>query len=758
MRKKFGLFFSFLGFILLFFVLSKACVYNFLYPFAFAMFFALAWANQKIWILIPAYLIGYIANFPNFEGIIIAVCTVTALAIPYYIHVLAKRPMPKWELFVYAFLSQTAYVVFAVLDGVNPIYIAVNLVLGLLYLFICISIFEPLILRGLFYKLTVFELVCGGIVLLSIGDGLASCDIYEFSVLKLFVSFLLLSISYTSNVKYTLSFASIMALGTLIRNNNPIFVAPFILWALAISAFRTENKIFPALALALTEIASVYYFNLYYSATYITFLPVFISAFVFVLIPKKIYKNLSVIFSTNTDRLAIKNVVNRNRDILQRRLNNLGEVFYEMNIVFKKLIKKGLSEDEVKNMIYGEIKNSICKTCPEYHHCHRTFGQDTQKLFEELVMLALQRGKITLLDFPSYLSSRCGKMNHLINEFNTLTNQYKAYKELTGNIDTSKMLISDQLEGISGIMKTLAKDVDTLISFDSSRENRLIEELSSNNIICTDAVVYERDARTTMATLVVREEDSNKLKLQEITSKICGGKMVVYEIYPTEKAGLLNVNLKTAPRFDCVFGLATYPKTGNNISGDSHSIERLDGDKFMFAICDGMGHGEKASEKSETSVALIENFYKAGFDNEIVLTSVNRLLNLEKDDIFSSLDICTIDLKNGIADFVKMGAANSFVRGEDGCQIITGESLPLGVVDNVQTLTKKIVLRNKDFIIICSDGVNDSFSSDKEMKDFILTIKTANPQEYANAILDRALKNNNGFAIDDMTIIVVKII
>lgn len=758
MRKKFGLFLLFLGYILLFFVLSKACVYNFLYPFAFAMFFALAWANQKIWILIPAYLIGCIANSPNFEGIIIAVCTVTALVIPYYIHVLAKRPMPKWELFVYAILSQTAYIVFAVLGGVNPVYIGVNLALGIFYLFICISIFEPLILRGLFYKLTIFELVCGGIVLLSIGDGLASCDIYEFSVLKLFVSFLLLSISYTSNVKYTLSFASIMALGTLIRNNNPIFVAPFILWALAISAFRTENKIFPALAISLAEIASVYYFNLYYSSSYMAFLPVLISAFIFVLIPKKLYKNLSVLFSTNTDRLAIKNVVNRNRDILQRRLNNLGEVFYEMNIVFKKLIKKGLSEDEVKNMIYGEIKSSICKTCPEYHHCHRTFGQDTQKLFEELVLLALQRGKITLLDFPSYLSSRCGKMNHLINEFNTLTSQYKAYRELTGNIDTSKMLISDQLEGISGIMKTLAKDVDTLISFDSSRENRLIEELSSNNIICTDAVVYERDARTTMATLVVREEDSNKLKLQEITSKICGGKMVVYEIYPTEKAGLLNVNLKTAPRFDCVFGLATYPKTGNNISGDSHSIERLDGDKFMFAICDGMGHGEKASEKSETSVALIENFYKAGFDNEIVLTSVNRLLNLEKDDIFSSLDICTIDLKNGIADFVKMGAANSFVRGEDGCQIISGESLPLGIVDDVHTLTKKFVLRDKDFIIICSDGVTDSFLSDKEMKDFILTIKTANPQEYANMILDRALKNNNGLAIDDMTIIVVKII
>lgn len=507
----------------------------------------------------------------------------------------------------------------------------------------------------------------------------------------------------------------------------------------------------------MSEFLIGFYFNLYYSFGVLDFIPVIISGVVFAVIPRKYFKELSVILAGRSDRMAIKNVVNRNREILERRLNNLAEVFCDMNEVFKKLIKRELTEDQVKDMLYEEIKDSICKGCSEQKHCHRTFGEDTKKIFKELITIAFERGKVTILDFPSYLSSRCGRINHLINEINTLTSQYKSYSKLVGNVDTSKLLISDQLSGISGIMKTLAGEVDTMVSFDSTRERKLIDELAMNNVICTDAVVYEKGSRTTLASLVVREEDTNKLKLQQVVSKICGGKMVVQDVYPTEKAGLVNVNLKTSPMFDCVFGLACQPKSGTSISGDSHSIERLDGDKFMFAICDGMGSGEQAGEKSQTAVGLVENFYKAGFDNEIILSSVNKLLNLERDDIFSTIDICTIDLKNGIADFVKMGAASSYIRGQDECKIIECSSLPVGVLQDTKAVTKKVVLSEKDMIVLCSDGINDTFGSDGEFKDFLLTIKTANPQEFADEILKQALANNNGYAVDDMTCLVVKI-
>lgn len=757
MKDKINYLIKFVVFILLFFILSRASVAGQIYPFAFAMLFALAWVNQKVWLLVPAYIIGVIINFHNFENIIGILVTIFFLIVPYYIHVVVKRPMQKWELFVYAFFSQCANIVFNILGEMNIVYVVLEPIIGLLFLLCTLIIFEPLIVRGFSTKLTASELSCGGITLMALAAGLANCNIYQFSFLKLFVGLLILVIAYCGKSYYSLYFASIMGIGTLLNNNNAIYVAPFIIWALCAIVFKFQNKFLPAIAVIAGEALIGYYFNLYYVFNIIEFLPIIIASVIFVSIPKKAYKQITILLSATSDRMAIKSVINRNRDLIHRRLNNLSEVFFDMNNVFKKMIKSEMSEEEVGDMLYEEIKNTICKGCSEQKHCHRTFCEDTKLIFKQLIKVAMERGKVTLLDLPSYLASRCNKSNVLISEINTLTSQYKSYSKLVGNVDTSKLLISDQLSGISGLMKDLASEVDSLISFDSTREQSLKNELTSNNIVCTDAVVYEKDAKTSMACVVVREEDSSKLKLENIVSKICNQKMSVYEILPTEKAGLVNVNLKTAPSYDCIFGLASQPKSGSNVSGDCHSIERLDGDKFMFAICDGMGSGNKASEKSETTINLIENFYKAGFDNEIILSSVNKLLNLEKDDVFSTIDLCTVDLKSGIADFVKMGASSSYIRSDDGCKIIESGALPIGVLQDAKAITKKVVLKNKDFIIICSDGINDTFGSDSEFKDFLLTIKSANPQEQADQILSRALANNNGYAVDDMTCIVVKI-
>lgn len=747
---------KFILFSLLFFLLSKAGVGGVIYPFACAMLFALAWSGQKIWIVIPSFLVGSIGADYSFEGIMATLVASVILAVAYYIHLTIKKPMQKWELFVLAFFSYTARIVFDILDG-NILKGIITPLASLCYLYLLLMVLEPLLLRGLSYKLTMPEIVAGGVVLVSVAIGLSACNIYGFSLLKLFVALSILVISNVTSAGRTIIFASIMALGGLMENNNPLYFAPFMIWALAVVSFKFLNRYISAVALLLAELIITFYFNLYYSFTWVGLASVLVAVVVYCALPNKLFESLRILLSPSENKSAVKCMLNRNREVLERRLNNLGEVFYDMNIVFRKLIKKEASEEEIKDMLFEEIKSNICKGCSEQKHCHRTFGEDTKELFKNLITIAMERGKITLLDLPTYLSSRCSRSGHLISDINTLTSQYKSYSALVGNVDNSKLLISEQLEGVSLLMKTLACEVDTMISMDNVREKKLIDELSSNNIICTDALVYERDARTLMATLVVRDEDINKLKLQGITSKVCGNKMAIYDVYPTEKAGLVAVNMKTAPRFDCIFGLASTQKSGSVSSGDRHTIERLDGDKFIFAICDGMGSGDKAGEKAETAIGLIENFYKAGFPSDIILSSINRLMNLEKDDIFSSIDIVIIDLKDGVGDFIKMGASSSYIRGEDGCKIIECNSLPVGIVDNVKPMTKKVVFRDKDFVVLCSDGINDSFAKDSEFKDFLLTIKTANPQEYADEILAKALSVNNGYAVDDMTVIVIKI-
>ena len=70
----------FLSFVLLFFILNNASINNILYPFSFSMLFALTWANQKVYLLAPAYLIsGLVLDFSLDNAISILVTSPSSI-------------------------------------------------------------------------------------------------------------------------------------------------------------------------------------------------------------------------------------------------------------------------------------------------------------------------------------------------------------------------------------------------------------------------------------------------------------------------------------------------------------------------------------------------------------------------------------------------------------------------------------------------------------------------------------------------------
>ena len=747
----------FLSFILLFFILNNASINNMLYPFSFGMLFALTWANQKVYLLAPAYLISSLVLDFSLNNAISILVTIFVLVVPYYIHILCKKVMKKWEFGLFSLLSQTATLAFAVVYGNSIVLSVVNIILGVLYMYSAIIIFEALIVRGFTNKLTSIELVSLFIIVMSLCAGLVNISIENFSFLKLFVSLILFVFAFTSSSVLTLLMAITAGAGALLATNNPIYMTPFVVWALCALVFKNHHKIFMIMGVLCSEVIIGLYFRLYPTFDLIEALPVLLSSCIFFILPNKWLYEFAVIFNLSKDRLAMKNVVNRNRELLCKRLSNLAEVFNDMNIIYRNMIKKGMSKEDVKKILYKEICEKICAYCPERNHCHRTFADSTKKVFEELITIAFERGKATLLDIPSYLTSRCKQTTAILGSVNTLTAQYKKYLNMASDVDSSKLIIAEQLLGISKVIDSLSKEVDSNISFDTVRENKILDELTYHNIICIDAVVFEKDIHTLVASLVVRKEDAEKLRIVDCVGKVCGQKMAVFEMFPSIRPNYMVINLKTAPRFDCMFGVCQKTKANSSISGDNYSVIKLDGDRILFAISDGMGSGEKAENYSELSIALIENFYKAGFDNDIIISSVNKLLNLHKEDIFSALDVGVLDLKNGICDFIKMASPVTFIVSTEEVKKVESSSLPLGIVDDAYPLIKKEVVSSGDYIILFSDGVSDSFENDEVLKEEILSLKAKNPQDLADQLLERALSKNKGYAIDDMTVLVIKI-
>ena len=94
-KKVLQYFLSFLLFFAVFFILFNASVNFLIFPFAFGMLFSLAWANQKIWLLAPAYIGAGLLVSPELETAICLLVCVFCLMVPYLIHTLCKKNIRK---------------------------------------------------------------------------------------------------------------------------------------------------------------------------------------------------------------------------------------------------------------------------------------------------------------------------------------------------------------------------------------------------------------------------------------------------------------------------------------------------------------------------------------------------------------------------------------------------------------------------------------------------------------------------------------
>lgn len=173
-------------------------------------------------------------------------------------------------------------------------------------------------------------------------------------------------------------------------------------------------------------------------------------------------------------------------------------------------------------------------------------------------------------------------------------------------------------------------------------------------------------------------------------------------------------------------------------------------------------HGEIAKKSSAMAIKMLERLLTSGFDKDISLGLINSTISLNcKEDMFSTLDIGIIDLVKGNIEFIKNGAAPSYIKHRRKVEIIKSLSLPAGILDKVDLAVYDIDLADGDIIVMCSDGITESSTeyNNKEfwLRDILENIETDNVQKIADMIISEAIDNGYGVAKDDMTIFVIKV-
>lgn len=219
---------------------------------------------------------------------------------------------------------------------------------------------------------------------------------------------------------------------------------------------------------------------------------------------------------------------------------------------------------------------------------------------------------------------------------------------------------------------------------------------------------------------------------------------------------------KKSQKYKLVIASSQTTKNKSEISGDSNIKTKLHDGKYMLAISDGMGSGEKAKKSSSTVIQMLKRLLTTGFDKDISIGLINSAVNLNSnEETYATIDISIVDLSSGNIEFVKNGACPTFIKSDKKVEVIKAVSFPAGVLDKIDLVVYDKDLKENDIIIMCSDGILESNTEYKNkelwLKELLENMETQDVQKISDIIMQEAIDNGYGIAKDDMTVIVAKL-
>lgn len=726
---------------------------NELSPFVFAFYFACLYVGIDAKIISTITLISVATVNLTLENFLIGVTVVAVGLVLHYIHFFIKRRISLVSLFVAFLLSNVTYIYYHLSQFRHLIFF---LLLGLISLFVYVTVLQVMMLRKNCFKLTLDESICFLFAIASIGLGLSSVYVFNFSVVRLFLCLAMLICVAIGSPVLTYSIVLSFSLGCALNGFDLTCVAEFVVLTLLASVFNMPNKFKIVFLVLIGDLIIQYCFISKNFDLISALLPIVLACLVFLLLPNKFLNYLTDLVYIKKSEMTSRNVINTTRKNIKKRMVELSNIFMDMKQIHLGMTKKELSKEELVSMLRREVLSTCCRDCIDKNRCTRSLGTDNKSNIELMIEMAITKGKINLLDIPPALANRCAKVNNLIGLINRICDEYKQYKSMMSDVNNVKILMADQMGAVSRLLLDVGEEIDTNVRFDIARENKIISRLLGQNIQCKEVLLYSEKNEDVSAVLAVKSENSYNPVIEKIISETLKVPMQITKISPLEESGYNSVQLRKKSKYDCVFGLASCNKAGNIECGDCHSIIRLGGNKFLLALCDGMGAGSSAHKMSAMTLGLIENFYKVGFDNDIILESVNKLLVINNQESYSTLDVCLLDLDKEIADFIKVGAPVGFIKRDAQIEMVEGSALPIGALENITPASYKTTISTKDIVVMFTDGIVDAFETHEHLVDYISGLATNNPQTIAESILNEALSLNQMSAKDDMTVLVAR--
>lgn len=456
------------------------------------------------------------------------------------------------------------------------------------------------------------------------------------------------------------------------------------------------------------------------------------------------------------------------RDVTAQRVAQFSSVFQALSNSFSSQDEKMEFEDIDRELDYflGNVTEKTCQLCHRKEKCWSKNFTTTYEYMKQIMLEMEQRdegvSQKLYRDFETY----CIKPKKVIEVMDQELTFYQANQKLKKQVKESRKLVADQLLGVSEVMENFAKEIQRERENHHRQEELILEALRDFGIEIENVDVYSLEQGNVDIEMTLPDYEGHgecEKIIAPMLSDILGENILVNkEAYAPDSNSIYHVTFRSAKTYTIETGVAHAAKDGGLISGDSYSTIELGGGKYAIAISDGMGNGERAHIESQETLQLLQKILQSGIEERVAIKSVNSVLSLRTtDEIFSTLDLAMIDLQNASTKFLKIGSIPSFIKRGDRVMKIQANNLPIGIIQELEVDVVSEQLKAGDLLIMMSDGVFEGpkhvENYDIWMKRKITELKTENPQEVADLIIEEVIRSRSGQIADDMTVVVAKI-
>lgn len=473
---------------------------------------------------------------------------------------------------------------------------------------------------------------------------------------------------------------------------------------------------------------------------------------VFALIPDRLYDELSA----RVNAPFTSNIISKNSRLLTQKIHEASDAISEVSDC---IIKVQNTLNPITQTRLNEVlKSTWCKVCSEcdlQDSCRKEIKNPQPEDIDRIAQALSNRAMLDETKFPKGFYSACYCFSEMCSELNKRYLAFTASLGVQGKVDQMQSIVCDQFRSISGILNDLARDFD-----DETQVNPDIAELCATEAkevglhVIDSGCTLDKYGRATIKLCVSPPRaDFNITQFTHNLSNITGTHLNL----PTVEDNGENHTLSFCQKIEYSISVGAVSRTADdeNVCGDYYRTFRDSDDRYIVILSDGMGTGNRAAIDSAMTTELFSTLIRSGLGFSSALSIVNSALLIKSsDESLATLDVVCIDLYTGRADFMKAGAAATFIRHKDSVAQYEQASLPLGILRDIDFPCATANLIKGDIVLVISDGIQGDCNNwiQHELKSWDTSRP---PEELARFILNSSCERKIGKRLDDMTAIAV---